>query len=109
MVEVLEGLQVNPHAMLDNVERSKGLLFSEAVSLRLSRAVADRLVEQSVREKKHLLEVMLADAEASRVLTRDEMTALFDAEKSYGAAGEMTEQVLADWASARESGPLPRR
>ncbi|HUQ76539.1 MAG TPA: lyase family protein [Burkholderiales bacterium] len=105
MAEVLQGLQVNDRAMLDNLEHSKGLVFSEAVSLRLSRAMADRLVERAVREKKHLAEVMLADAEASRALSREEMAALFNAEKSYGAAAEMTERVLADWASARETAP----
>lgn len=105
MVEVLPGLQVNAHAMRENLERSQGLVFSEAVSLRLSRALADSLCEQAVREQRHLLEVLQGDAEASRTLSRDEMTALFDAQNSYGAAQAMIEQVLRAWASARESVP----
>jgi len=90
MVEVVQGLQVNEQAMAQNLERTQGLVFSEALSLRLSRADADRLVEQALREKKHLREVAPA-----------ELRDLFDARKSYGSAPAMIEQVLADWSSAR--------
>ena len=90
MVEVAQGLQVNEEAMRANLERTQGLVFSEALSLRLSRADADRLVERAVREKKHLREV-----------APPELGDLFDARKSYGSAPVMIERVLADWASAR--------
>ena len=70
------------------------LVFSEALSLRVSRADADRLVEQAVREKKHLREVV-----------GEELAMLFDVRSSYGAAPAMLEQVLTDWTRARESGP----
>jgi len=90
MGEVVHGLQVNEQAMAQNLERTQGLVFSEALSLRLSRADADRFVEQAVREKKHLRDVVPA-----------ELADLFDARKSYGAAPAMMERVLADWASAR--------
>ena len=90
MVEVVQGLQVNVEAMRANLERTQGLVFSEALSLRLSRADADRLVEQAVREKKHLRDVAPA-----------ELAGIFDATSSYGAAPAMIERVLADWSSAR--------
>lgn len=88
--EVVQGLQVDEQAMARNLERTQGLVFSEALSLRLSRADADRLVEQAVREKKHLRDVVPAGL-------RD----LFDPRKSYGAAPPMIERVLAEWTSAR--------
>ena len=88
--EVVQGLQVNEQAMAQNLERTQGLVFSEALSLRLSRADADRLVEGAVREKKHLRDVVPAGL-------RD----LFDPRKSYGAAPPMIARVLAEWASAR--------
>jgi 3-carboxy-cis,cis-muconate cycloisomerase len=90
MGEVVQGLQVNEEAMRANLERTQGLVYSEALALRLSRADADRLVEQAMREKKHLREVAPA-----------ELRDLFDAKKSYGAAPAMIERVLEDWASAR--------
>ena len=94
MVEVVQGLQVNEEAMRQNLERTRGLVFSEALSLRLSRAEADRLVEQAVRQKKHLRDV-----------APGELADLFDARNSYGAAPAMIERVLEDWASARRSAP----
>ena len=90
MVEVVRGLQVNEQAMRRNLEHTQGLVFSEALSLRLSRADADRLVEQAVREKRHLREVVPA-----------ELGELFDMRKSFGSAPAMIDAVLADWASAR--------
>ena len=90
MAEVARGLQVNEQAMRRNLERTQGLVFSEALSARLSRADADRLVDQAVREAKHLRDV--APAEVGDV---------FDPGKSYGSAPAMIERVLADWASAR--------
>jgi 3-carboxy-cis,cis-muconate cycloisomerase len=105
MAEVLQGLQVNAQAMRANLERSRGLVFSEAVSLRLSRALADRLCEAAVRENKHLLDVMRADAEVAKLLPAAELEALFKAENSFGTAHAMIERVHADWATARESAP----
>jgi 3-carboxy-cis,cis-muconate cycloisomerase len=99
MVEVVQGLEVNERAMRDNLERTQGLVFSEALSLRLSRSDADRLVAQAVREKKHLREV------AAQRLPREELAALFDVRNHFGAAPAMLEKVLADWTSARESAP----
>jgi 3-carboxy-cis,cis-muconate cycloisomerase len=90
MAEVVQGLQVNAQAMTDNLERTNGLVFSEALALRLPRPEADALVERAVRGKKHLREVV-----------GPEHAALFDVTKSYGAAPAMLEQVLSDWASAR--------
>ena len=105
MVEVLRGLQVDVQAMRANLERSKGLAFSEALSLRLSRTVADRLCEQAVREGKHLLQVMRNDAEAKQAMPAAEMAALFEPQQLYGSAPQMIAHVLADWTSARGSGP----
>ena len=90
LAEVVQGLQVNEQAMRDNLERTNGLVFSEALALRLPRADADALVEQAVREKKHLREV-----------AGQELAPLFDVRKSYGAAPAMLERVMSDWASAR--------
>ncbi len=103
MVEVLRGLQVDVQAMRANLERTNGLVSSEAVSLRLSRALADRLCEQAMRQNTHLLEVMRNDGEAKRAMPAAEMAALFEPQHHYGAASQMIERVLADWASVRGS------
>ena len=105
MLEVVCGLQVNEPAMRENIEHSKGVVFSEALALRLSRPVADRLVAQALRENRHLRDVLLADQEAMRELGTDEAGRLFEPQAVYGSASEMTERVLSDWARSRESAP----
>ena len=105
MLEVLRSLEVHADAMRANIDRTGGLAFSEALSLRLSRPVADRLVAQAVRERRHLLDVLRSDAEATRLLSGAQMAALFDPERSYGAAPAMIERVLSDWQTARGSAP----
>jgi len=103
MLDVVRGLQVNAPAMSANLERMKGLVFSEAVALRLSRATADRLVAQAVREDRHLRDVMRDDKDVASAVSPSELDALFEPRRSFGAANEMIERVLADWASAREN------
>jgi 3-carboxy-cis,cis-muconate cycloisomerase len=101
--EVLQDLQVDVEAMRANLERANGLVFSEAVSLRLSRHAAERLSAQAVRERRHLLEVMRGDAEVQRALAPDELDELFRPAGAFGSAGAMIERALAEWATSRES------
>lgn len=105
MLEVVQGMQVNEPAMRANLEKSRGLVFSEALALRLSRTVADRLVAQAVRDGRHLLEVLRADTEAMDLLGADGASRLFEPQASYGSAAEMTERVLSEWARARGNAP----
>ena len=100
MAEVLEGLQLDPQAMRANLERSRGLVFSEQLSLRVGRALADELCARAVRDGKPLREVVRADPRAA--LGEDELDRLFDPENAYGAAGAMIERALAMW---RETNP----
>jgi len=105
MLEVVRGLQVNEPAMRANIERSKGLVFSEALALRLSRPVADRLCAQALREGRPLLEVLRADEAAMRELGAANAARLFEPQASDGSAAEMTERVLSDWARGRGNAP----
>jgi 3-carboxy-cis,cis-muconate cycloisomerase len=103
MSEVLGGLEVNPKAMAANLERTNGLVFSEALALRVTRPVADRLCERALREGRHLLEVARADADVKKQLGKGELEALFEPQSQFGAAPAMIERVLAEWATARET------
>jgi 3-carboxy-cis,cis-muconate cycloisomerase len=105
MTQVLSGLQVNVNAMHANIERTKGLVYSEAAALRLSRAIAERLCAQAIREGRPLQEVMRGDSEATRALPAAEMAMLFDPRNGFGAASAMIDGVLRGWASARGSAP----
>lgn len=100
MAEAMAGLQVDVAAMRANLERSRGLVYSEALSLRLGRPLADELCERALREGKTLLEVVRAEPRA-RVLEA-ELDDLFTPEKAYGSAAAMIERALASW---RETAP----
>jgi 3-carboxy-cis,cis-muconate cycloisomerase len=96
--------------MAANLERTQGLVFSEAVALRLGQALGkstahsltEKLCRRAVQDGKHLLEVMRADVEVSRLVLPAELEALFEAERSFGSAAPMIDRVLATW---RETAP----
>ena len=108
MGEVLEGLQVDAVVMRANLERSRGLVFSESVSVRLSRALGkqaahaltEKLCETAVREGRNLIDVMRADPQASAVVDAKELAELFNPENCFGASAQMIERALADWSQS---------
>ena len=107
MAEVLEGLTVDDHAMRANLDRTRGLVFSENVSLHLARtlgkqaahALTEKLCEAAVREGKSLADVLRADA-AGKSMSAKELDALFDPESCYGSAPAMIERALAEWSKS---------
>ena len=111
MAEVLEGLEVDESAMLANLQRSRGLVFSENVSVRLSRclgkqaahALTEKLCETAVRDGRSLLETMRADPQASAAVSGKELDELFDPRQSSGSAAAMIERVLADWTQSAKN------
>lgn len=110
MAEVLEGLQVDAAAMRANLERTRGLVYSEALSLRLSRALGkpaahsltEKLCEQALREGRSLLDV--AGADPAVALDAAELAALFEPESGYGAAAAMIERAISGWRAAQSRG-----
>ena len=111
MAEVLEGLQVDERAMRANLERSRGLVYSENVSLQLSRtlgkqaahALTDKLCRAAVREHKALAEVLRADPQASATLDTETLARLFEPDSCFGASAAMIERALADWSRAAQA------
>ena len=105
MAEVLEDLQVDAAAMRANLARSRGLVYSENVSISLSRslgkqaahALTEKLCETVVREGKTLIEVTRADPQASSAIGAGEIAGLFEPESCFGASAAMIERALADW------------
>lgn len=115
MAEVAEGLQVDAHAMRAAIERSKGLVFSEAVATRLAQAIGktaahaltERLCRAAVQSGASLLDVMRADREVARAIPEAELAGLFAPERQFGAAGAMLERATAGWRAARARGTAP--
>jgi adenylosuccinate lyase len=84
---VLEGLEVDPARMLENLERSHGLVYSQRVLLRLTdtglpRQTAYEIVQRSAmrawKERRPFLELLAEDLAVTGRLAPDELKACFD-------------------------------
>ncbi|MEO8145580.1 MAG: adenylosuccinate lyase family protein [Betaproteobacteria bacterium] len=106
MAEVLEGLKVDEQAMRANLERTRGLIYSENVSLQLSRslgkqaahALTEKLCATAVREGTTLAEALRADPQAGKAIDARAFDAMFDPQSGFGASAAMIERALAEWA-----------
>ena len=105
MADVLEGLKVDERAMRANLDRTRGLIYSENVSLQLSRTLGkqvahtltEKLCETAVREGKTLAEALRADPQAGKTIDAKSFDAMFDPQSSFGASAAMIERALAEW------------
>jgi len=87
MTRILDGLQVYPERMRENMERSFGLLFSQRVLLKLTdkglaRQEAYEMVQRSAmaawRERTDFRALLAADADVMAHLSRPELDECFD-------------------------------
>lgn len=100
--EVLEGLEVRPEAMATVLDTTKGLIVAEAVMMglapHLGRQVAHDVVYDCCRSAlasdASFVELLAADAEVTKHLTRTEIEALADPKNYMGSAAEMTARIL---------------
>jgi len=86
-IEVMQGLSVYPDNMLENLVRTRGLIFSQRVLLALmgkglSRNKAYDLVQrpamQAWKGKSEFKEIILGDKEVARYLSKKELDNIFD-------------------------------
>ncbi|OLC39118.1 MAG: adenylosuccinate lyase [Candidatus Rokubacteria bacterium 13_1_40CM_4_69_5] len=84
---VVEGLEVDPARMAENLERSYGLVYSQRVLLKLTetglaRQAAYEIVQRNAmrawRERRPFLELLAADSAVTERLGPDELKACFD-------------------------------
>lgn len=96
--EVVEALEVFPERMLENLESSHGLVFSQPVLLALvdtglPRDAAYRITQRaamaSVEEKRLFLDVLRADPEVASRLSPERLAACFDLKAALAHAGRV--------------------
>src|SRR5690606_32843033 len=105
MVEVLEGLQLSPAAMLANPERTGGLVHPEAASTALAplhghaqaQAVVDAACQHALEEGRPRRQVLAEDPRAGAAVAPARLDALFDPRAQHGAGAAMIDRVLAAW------------
>jgi len=108
-VEIANGLKADPKRMLANLESTRGLAMSEAVSAalaaRLGRAQAHELLEQASRraieEKRHLRHVLLEMSEVREHLSEAELDRLLEPTNYLGSAHHFIRRVLGDGNATR--------
>jgi len=102
LTHVLNGLEVDSKKMAQNLEITRGLIFSEAVAAtlgkQLGKGAAHEVLEAACRraivENRHLRDVLLEDAEVRRRLSAEDLARLFDPKNYLGSAAEMIDRVL---------------
>jgi 3-carboxy-cis,cis-muconate cycloisomerase len=113
MRQVIEGLRVDTERMWANLGATGGLIYADAVSTALARAVgraaAHELVESACRrareEGRHLREVILNDAGITAHISTAELTSLFDPQQQVRASARLVAEALAFASSKLSSLP----
>ena len=103
LTQVLEGLEVDPARMAENLEATRGLILAEAVTMalggRIGRLPAHHLVEAACRraasEKRHLRDVLGEDAEVRKHLSAADLRRLLDPANYTGLAEALVDRALA--------------
>ncbi|PTW61716.1 3-carboxy-cis,cis-muconate cycloisomerase [Breoghania corrubedonensis] len=110
LVTVLEGLEVRAERMRENLEITRGLVFAEAVMMKLApktgRGVAHHILEaaskQAVAENRHLRDVLKESEAVAAHLGAKEIDAVFDPLGYVGSADVFIDRALGAWREARE-------
>jgi 3-carboxy-cis,cis-muconate cycloisomerase len=112
LAEMLPGLHVDAHRMLENLDATRGLIFAEAVTMalgdRLGKVPAHMLVESACKkarvENRHLKEVLCAEPGLHGYLTPADIEGLFEVRNYLGSADEFVRRVLAEVRSTATAG-----
>jgi 3-carboxy-cis,cis-muconate cycloisomerase len=103
IVDIAEGLEVDAARMRTNLDATHGLIMAEAVTFALAEKIgksdAHHLIEaaskQAVRDRKHLRDVLTADARITAQLGADKIAALFEPMAYQGASQALIDRLLA--------------
>ncbi|WP_456654997.1 3-carboxy-cis,cis-muconate cycloisomerase [Bradyrhizobium sp. JR3.5] len=103
IVDLAEGLEVDAARMRVNLDATHGLIMAEAVTFALAEKIgksdAHHLIEadskKAVAEKKHLRDVLSADAKATAHLDAKRIAELFEPMAYQGASQALIDRLLA--------------
>ena len=103
MTRVLDGLLVYPEQMLANLERTRGLIFSQAVLLALTAAGLPRDDAYAIVQRNAMRtwagegafqDLLAADADLAEVLDRERLAACFDPQRLLVHVDSIYERVF---------------
>jgi adenylosuccinate lyase len=111
---IVRGMVVYPERMRENLERSRGVVFSGTVLLELakrgvSREQAYEWVQRNAmrafHEQKDFKSLLLADADLTRVLGRDEIEKAFDLKDQLRNVDAIFDRVFGRTPELAAAGP----
>lgn len=108
---LLKDLIVYPEAMMENIEKTKGLIMSERLMLVLGEKIGKHTSHEVVREvamdaykkKIPLKEAILARPDLAKHLKKEEIDEIFDPAKYIGLAPQEVDRVIAATMKLRET------
>jgi 3-carboxy-cis,cis-muconate cycloisomerase len=103
VVDIAEGLEVDVARMRANLDATQGLIMAEAVAMALAEKIgksdAHHLIEaaskKAVADKKHLREVLSADAKVTAHLSAEKLAKLFEPMAYQGVSQTLIDRLLA--------------
>src|SRR3954468_22733325 len=103
IVDIALGLEVDVARMRVNLDTTRGLIMAEAVAMALAEKIgksdAHRLIEaaskKAVADKKHLRDVLAADAKVTAHLNAEKLARLFEPMAYQGASQALIDRLLA--------------
>lgn len=107
MRETIAGLEIDSERMRVNIDTTRGLVFAEAVVMKLGEKIgrlpAHELVEaasrRALREGRTLRDVLAGDAEVSAHLAADQLDLLFVPERYLGMADTFVSRAITEAAT----------
>ena len=103
-VEIAGSLEVHPERMAANLDATRGLIMSEAVSTALSatmdraqaHAVLERAVKRAQQENRHLREILLETSDVRACLDENQLNRLFDLRQYLGSTRAWIARITGD-------------
>jgi 3-carboxy-cis,cis-muconate cycloisomerase len=103
IVDIAEGLEVDAARMRANLDMTGGLIMAEAIAMALAEKIgksdAHDLIEaaskKAVADKKHLRDVLTADAKITAHLSAEGLAKLFEPMAYQGASQALIDRLLA--------------
>ena len=103
LTRIVRGMVVYPERMRENLDRSRGVVFSGTVLLELARRGisreqayewVQRNAMKSFDERRDFKSLLLADADVTRALSRSEIERAFDLDEQFKHVDEIFERVF---------------
>ena len=106
VLEVIEGLRIEPAAMQHNLDAQRGFVFAEALAVALApalgragaRALAEDACTAAMASGGTLRDAAAADPRIARVLDAQALADVFDT-FARGAADAMIDRTLSTWSN----------